>query len=78
MSILIRPRNIHKNSKAAEKILNNRKTYVEVQNTEKLDFFGGTLFPKKDSAGPRGFEPPFSGSEGQRLNPDWATGPKEE
>lgn len=29
-------------------------------------------------AGPEGFEPPFSGSEGRRLNPDWATGPKQE
>ena len=27
-------------------------------------------------AGPEGFEPSFSGSEGQRLNPDWATGPQ--
>jgi hypothetical protein len=26
-------------------------------------------------AGPRGFEPPFSGSEGRRLDPYWATGP---
>ena len=26
-------------------------------------------------ADPRGFEPPFSGSEGRRLDPDWATGP---
>ena len=24
---------------------------------------------------PEGFEPPFSGSEGRRLDPDWATGP---
>ena len=29
----------------------------------------------KNVADPRGFEPPFSGSEGRRLNPDWATGP---
>ena len=27
-------------------------------------------------AGSRGFEPPVSGSEGQRLNPDSATSPK--
>ncbi len=26
-------------------------------------------------AGPRGFEPPFFGSEGRCLNPGWATGP---
>jgi hypothetical protein len=78
MSILIRLRNIHKNFKAAKKILNKIKTYVEAQKTEKLYFFGGNFFRKKVSAGPRGFEPPFSGSEGQRLNPDWATGPKEE
>ena len=27
-------------------------------------------------AGPRGFEPPVSGSEGRRLDPDWATDPQ--
>ena len=27
-------------------------------------------------AGPRGFEPRFSGSGGRRLNPCWATGPR--
>ena len=30
---------------------------------------------RKLLAGPEGFEPSFSGSEGRCLNPDWATGP---
>ena len=33
-----------------------------------------TSYPSKRTD-PEGFEPPFSGSEGRRLDPDWATGP---
>lgn len=40
------------------------------------DFLGKASFGKEGLAGPRGFEPPFSGSEGRRLHPDWATDPE--
>jgi hypothetical protein len=35
----------------------------------------GAEHQKGKLAGPRGFEPLFSGSGGRRLNPYWATGP---
>ena len=38
--------------------------------------FHQTIVPLCMHAGPGGFEPLVSGSEGRRLNPDWATGPK--
>ena len=38
--------------------------------------FQQAIVPLCIHAGPGGFEPLVSGSEGRRLNPDWATGPK--
>ena len=64
-------------SRITEQALTSILDYMETQNIEtSSEFLSPGSFLKKE-AGPEGFEPPFSGSEGRRLNPDWATGPTE-
>ena len=63
-------------SKITEQALSSILDYLETQNTESSQFLGKTSFAKEGLAGPEGFEPTFSGSEGRRLNPVWATGPR--
>jgi hypothetical protein len=52
-------------------------TVLKLSGVFFLSSWTRTLMGSGLMAGPRGFEPPFSGSEGRRLDPDWATGPKE-
>jgi hypothetical protein len=58
------------------------QTLIQQSKRNQTDFtnpssFGEAFLERKGSvAGPQGFEPWFSGSEGRCLNPDWATGPE--
>ena len=59
-------------SKVTEQALSSILDYLQVQTVKSV--LDQPSF-KKVVADPEGFEPPFSGSEGRRLDPDWATGP---
>ena len=63
-------------SRICERDLLSIMNYIQPQNeTQSFKVLNPCSF-QENEAGPEGFEPSISGSEGQRLNPYWATGPQ--
>lgn len=62
-------------SKIAEQALSSILDYLAQKGESESSEVPKPRSFQKNVADPRGFEPPFSGSEGRRLDPDWATGP---